>query len=105
METLNKLFKDFYKPSPQVDLNAEIEENHKELIQTLSKADRRKVLKIIDNLMMITTLQTEESFICGLRLGLGITTELKHYNQGGYVSESTEVQPPFAMEVQTDEYH
>ncbi|WP_409968824.1 hypothetical protein RFF05_02320 [Bengtsoniella intestinalis] len=102
METLNKLFKDFYKPSLQVGLNAEIEHNHKELIQTLSKADRRKVLKIIDNLMMITALQTEESFICGLHLGLSITTELKYYNQGGYASDSTEVQPPFGMDKSDD---
>lgn len=89
MTILNKLFYDFYKPSIQADLNAEIEQNHKELIERLSKDDRRKVLKIIDNLMMITTVQTQESFVCGLNLGLAITGELQYYKQGDDTPEKT----------------
>lgn len=89
MTMLNKLFYEFYKPSIQADLNAEIELNHKELIATLTKDDRRKVLKIIDNLTMITTLQTQESFACGLNLGFAITSELQHYKQDDYTPKKT----------------
>lgn len=57
-----------------------VEENHKILIDRLSKGDRKTVLRIIDALGMICNYQSKASFIQGFRLGMELTTELKNYD-------------------------
>ncbi len=64
-----------------MNCKAEIENNHQELIQTLSKADRRKELRIIDAATQISDLKSEESFVCGFKLGLDLMIELQKYEQ------------------------
>ena len=105
VNVLEKIYEELHKPSQQVYLKAEIEENHKELIQILSKSDRKKVLKIIDDLMLITLLQTKESFICGLKLAMEFQNELQNYKQSDYILTETEIQSPLEMEVKSNEHN
>ncbi len=81
-EILDKLYHTFYHSGAQVGMAGEVESLHQELIQTLSKADRKKVLKIIDNLMLITLLQSKDSFVSGFQLAMELQTELQQYKQG-----------------------
>ncbi len=89
--TLQKLYQSFFEETPQLNCKAEIENNHQELIQTLSKSDRRKVLRIIDAATQIPDLKSEESFVCGFKLGLNLMIELQKYEQivfdPGFVSD------------------
>ena len=76
MQTLEKLYDNFYKSSRQLSLQKEIEENHKILISNLSKADRKAVLRIIDVKDLISGIHKRESFICGFKLALDLTVLL-----------------------------
>ena len=77
---LDDLYHNFYKPQEFVKLKTSIEENHKILINKLSKEDRKTVLRIIDALEMICNYQTKASFIQGFKLGFELTIELQNYN-------------------------
>ncbi len=76
METLESLYCKFYKPSLQKNLREKIDKNHKKLSKKLCRKDRRKLLEIIDNESLIGNIHSHESFICGLKLGLSISSEL-----------------------------
>ncbi len=77
---LDDLYHNFYKSQQFTELKTSIEENHKILIDKLSKEDRKTVLRIIDALEMICNYQTKASFIQGFKLGFELTTELQQYN-------------------------
>ena len=97
MQKLEQLYHEHYNPSNQSFFQNLIDESHKTLIQNLSKADRKLVLRIIDSKDSISSVHSLESFICGLNLAVEILTELKQYKQGDYISES-EMQSPCSME-------
>ncbi|MFI3115545.1 MAG: hypothetical protein R3Y12_05345 [Clostridia bacterium] len=78
MKNLEKLFETFYKTSEQVDLNENIEKLRIELRQSVSDEDRRKILRIVDDMNLIKSIQLKESFVAGLKLGLEIKEELKN---------------------------
>lgn len=101
MQTLEKLYDIFYNPNPQHYFKNEVEENHKILIANLSKEHRKVVLRIIDAQMMITNLQSRESFICGFNLAHNLFTELNMYNKGDCNSEE-EMQPLYSMEEENE---
>ena len=100
--TLEQLYHEHYKPSRQAFFQNLIDESHKELIQNLTKADRKLVLRIIDSNDSISNAHNLEAFVCGLNLAMEILTELKQY-QGDYISEISEVQPHFSMEEKNNE--
>ena len=77
---LDDLYHNFYKTQQFTELKTSIEENHKILIDKLSREDRKTVLRIIDALEMICNYQTKASFIQGFKLGVELTTELQKYN-------------------------
>ncbi len=77
---LDDLYHNFYKTQQFTELKTSIEENHKILIDKLSREDRKTVLRIIDALEMICNYQTKASFIQGFKLGFELTTELQKYN-------------------------
>ena len=77
---LDDLYHGFYKPQELAKLKNSIEENHKILIDRLSKDDRKTVLRVIDALEMICNYQTKASFIQGFKLGFELTTELQNYS-------------------------
>ena len=51
--------------------------------------------------MMIGSLQSEESFICGFKLALELSEELKYQKNSDYISE-IEVKSLFSMEVKNE---
>ena len=80
IEKLEQMYHQFYEPIPQPVLEKIINKNFQELIQHLSKADKRLVLEIIDSKDLIICHRTQESFICGFQLALEIMSELKYEN-------------------------
>lgn len=79
-QRLDDLYHEFFRPLELTELKSSIEENHKILIDHLSKEDRKIVLRIIDALQMICNYQTKSSFIQGFGLGFELTTELQTYD-------------------------
>lgn len=77
---LNDLYHSFYKAQEFAKLKMSIEENHKILINHLSKEDRKIVLRIIDALEMVCNYQSKDSFIQGFKLGFELTNELQNYD-------------------------
>lgn len=77
---LDDLYHSFFKQQDFNELKLSVEENHKLLIDRLSKEDRKTVLRIIDALGMICNYQSKASFIQGFGLGMELATELKNYD-------------------------
>ena len=98
---LEQLHHQFYEPSEQPYFQSLIDESHQALIQNLSKSDRKLVLRIVDSKDSIRNYHTVESFICGFNLATEILTELKQYNQEGFVSE-VEMNPSFSVEEENE---
>lgn len=85
---LDDLYQSFYKPSEQTELKSSIDENHKKLIQILSKEDKVLVLRIIDAAEMICNYQSKESFIQGFKLGVEFSNELHFKNDHSLEKEN-----------------
>ena len=79
-QRLDDLYHEFFTPLQLPALKSSIEDNHKVLIDHLSKEDRKIILRIIDALEMICNYQTKASFIQGFKLGFELTTELQTYD-------------------------
>lgn len=79
MSKLERLYHIFYRQSEQTWLNNNVERLRNELKASISDEDRKKVLRIVDDLSLIKDLQLKESFVEGLRLGLDLKEELEHY--------------------------
>lgn len=102
---LDDLYHSFYKPIEQTELKSSIEENHKKLIQILSKEDKVLVLRIIDALEMICNYQSKDSFIQGFKLGVELANELHYKNDHSFEKENLNDCGQFFMpqEVQEDD--
>lgn len=87
-QRLDNLYHNFYTPLELLELKSSVEENHKILIDHLSKEDLKIVLRIIDALEMISGYQTKASFIEGFKLGFELTTELQTYNSRSIENDS-----------------
>lgn len=103
--SLDDLYHSFYNPIEQTELKSSIEENHKKLIQILSKEEKVLVLRIIDAAEMICNYQSKDSFIQGFKLGFELTNELQNYNDHSFEKENLNDCGQFFMsqEVQKDE--
>jgi len=77
---LDHLYQSFFRQQDFNELKSSVEENHKILIDRLSKEDRKTVLRIMDALSMISNCQSKASFIQGFELGMELATELKNYD-------------------------
>ncbi|SBW10106.1 conserved hypothetical protein [uncultured Eubacteriales bacterium] len=101
---LDDLYHEFFTPLELAELKSSIEDNHKILIDHLSKEDRKSVLRIIDALEMICNYQTKSSFIQGFKLGFELTTELQTYDTHSSEIDSQNCGYSFMpMEVQKNE--
>ena len=80
---MNDLFKalydNFYEPVRNEERRQEIEDYHKELIETLDEAERKLVLHIIDNKDCIAEELSIVSFIAGFCLAWRLTAEIRYY--------------------------
>lgn len=79
-QKLDDLYHNFYTPLELTEIKSSIEDNHKILIDHLSKEDRKIILRIIDAMEMICNYQTKVSFIQGFKLRFELTTELQTYD-------------------------
>ena len=87
-EMLNALYDNFYEKLPATQLKAEIECCHQELIEKLSKPERKLVLQIIDCKDQITEDLSIDSFIAGFRLAWKLNQELNTYEKWHPLSTS-----------------
>lgn len=74
---LEILYHTFFKPSQQSELTAQVYDNHQNLIQVLSKEQRRQVLRIIDAGSALEEIHTKESFACGFQTAMRLMIELE----------------------------
>lgn len=103
-QRLDDLYHEFFTPLQLPALKSSIEDNHKVLIDHLSKEDRKTVLRIIDALEMICNYQTKASFIQGFKLGFELTAEIQTYNAHSAEIDSLNCGHSFMpQEVQKDE--
>lgn len=103
-QRLDDLYHSFYTPLELTELKSSVEDNHKVLIDHLSKEDRKIVLRIIDALEMICNYQSKASFIQGFKLGFELTTELQTYDSRSAENDSQNCGNSFMpQEVQKDE--
>lgn len=77
---LDDLYHSFFKQQDFNELKLSVEENHKLLIDRLSKEDRKTVLRIMDALSIIGNYQSKAGFLQGFGLGMELATELKNYD-------------------------
>ena len=87
-ELLKALYDSFYEKLPATQLKAEIERCHQELIEKLSKPERKLVLQIIDCKDQIAEDLSIDSFIAGFRLAWKLSHELNTYEKKHPVSTS-----------------
>ena len=87
-EMLKALYDSFYEKLPATQLKSEIERCHQELIEKLSKPERKLVLQIIDFKDQIAEDLSIDSFIAGFRLAWKLSQELNIYEQEHPISTS-----------------
>ena len=87
-EMLKALYDSFYEKLPATQLKDEIERCHQELIEKLSKPERKLVLQIIDCKDQIAEDLSIDSFIAGFRLAWKLGQELNMYEKEHPVSTS-----------------
>ena len=85
-ELMKALYDSFYERLPATQLKDEIERCHQELIEKLSKPERKLVLQIIDCKDQIAEDLSIDSFIAGFRLAWKLSQELNMYEQEHPVS-------------------
>ena len=87
-ELLKALYDSFYEKLPATQLKAEIERCHQELIEKLSKPERKLVLQIIDCKDQVAEDLSIDSFIAGFRLAWKLSQELNMYDREHLISSS-----------------
>ena len=80
-ELMKALYDSFYERLPATQLKDEIERCHQELIEKLSKPERKLVLQIIDCKDQIAEDLSIDSFIAGFRLAWKMSQELNMYDR------------------------
>ena len=80
-ELLKALYDNFYEELPAPQLKAEIEQYHRELIETLDKSERKLVLQIIDCKDQIAEDLSIHSFISGFSWAWRLANELNHHEK------------------------
>jgi len=87
-ELLKMLYDNFYEKLPATKLKSECERCHQELIEKLSKPERKLVLQIIDCKDQIAEDLSIDSFIAGFRLAWKLSQELNMYDREHPISTS-----------------
>ena len=75
-EALKDLHRKFYKRAFMPKLKCDYDDAFQQLMP-----QRELVLKVIDTKGLMMERAELDSFACGLRLALGLTTELQHYEE------------------------
>lgn len=80
-ETLKDLHRKFYTRAVMPELKYDYDDAFRQLMSRLSKPERKLVLKVVDTKDLMMERAELDSVACGLRLALGLTTELQHYEE------------------------
>ena len=80
-ELLLAIYDRFYKPDVPESLNREIEDCHRQLIDALSKNDRKVLLRLIDDKDHIAEQLSIDSFIRGFPMAWQLATEIRIYER------------------------
>ena len=80
-EFLYELYDTLYTPLAMTKQKAEIYECHRQLIEVLDKPDRRLLLTIMDIKDKIADELAFDSFVCGFKLALQLSTALTLYEE------------------------
>ena len=80
-DTLWELHRKFWKELPKPEVERQYDEAFQELMRRLEKPERKLVLRLLDTRGLLAENAAFDSFACGLRLALGLTTELQHYEE------------------------
>lgn len=78
-ETMKALYDSFYTPLEMAELKQAVEVNRELLRDKLPVAERKLVLRIVDDLNMMATDLSMDSFICGIKLARQMANELNNY--------------------------
>lgn len=79
-ETLKALYDSFYTPLEMAKLKRAVEANRALLREKLPVAERKLVLRIVDDLNMMGLEISLDSFICGFKLAWQMANELNNYD-------------------------
>ena len=80
-ETLKDLHRKFYTRAVMPELKNDYDDAFQQLMSRLAKPERKLVLKAVDTKGLMMERAELDSFACGLRLALGLTTELQYYEE------------------------
>lgn len=88
-KVLETLYHNLYTPLEQAELQSEISSCHHQLTERLGKPEYKLLLKLVDDYDQFADVQSMDSFLCGLKLGLNLAYGLKHYD-GHLLGDETE---------------
>lgn len=80
-ETLRDLHRKCHTRAVMPELECDYDDAFQQLMPQLSKPERELRLKLVDTKGLMMERSELDSFACGLRLALGLTTELQHYEE------------------------
>ena len=80
-ETLKDLHRKCYTRAVMPELKYDCDDAFRQLMSRLSKPERKLALKVVDTKGLMMERAELDSFVCGLRLALGLTTELQYYEE------------------------
>lgn len=80
-ETLRELHRKFWKERPVPEVERQYDEAFQELMRRLEKPERKLVLRLLDTKGLLAENAAFDSFACGFRLALELTTESQLYQK------------------------
>jgi hypothetical protein len=79
-EILEALYDCFFTPPAYTEQKAAVEANRALLRERIPTAERKLVLRIVDDLTLMAENRSEDSFICGFKLAWQMANELNNYD-------------------------
>lgn len=80
-DTLRELHRKFWKELPVPEVERQYDETFRELMHRLEKPERKLVLRLLDTRGLLAENAAFDSFVCGFRLALELTTESQQYQE------------------------
>ena len=80
-DTLRELHCKFWKELPKPEIERQYDEAFRELMRRLEKLERKLVLRLLDTRGLLAENAAFDSFACGFRLALELTTESQLYQK------------------------
>ena len=103
-KTLKALYDRFYKRPELTTLRKSVEADHRLLIERLDKADRKLVLRIIDDEAAIAGALSLDAFLCGFRLAWQLSNEQNNLdNERSVLADEAERSVHFLSDEGDDE--